>query len=184
MAAQRQIDRDAIDPRVEGTVSLELVELLERAHERVLQDVLGVLGRTGEPQNRRVQPFLVAFHQDVERVGPAGPTGFHEAMIVKAPGHHHCWTSELGLEFPQIALTSVVGLRAAGRTIAIHPTATPIKSHLLGGPSPSGNRFTPAAIRATTIDEADGTRCGCDAPSRIDRAGRRRIKALRRDEEV
>ena len=45
MAGERQVHRDPVDPRVEGAVSLELVELLERADERVLEDVLGVVGR-------------------------------------------------------------------------------------------------------------------------------------------
>jgi hypothetical protein len=96
VTTQGQVDSNSIDPRVERAISLKLIKFLECANKRVLQDVFSVLGRANEPQDRRVQAFLVASDQGTERLGMARATLLHEAVVVKEPGHHHDSTLGVG----------------------------------------------------------------------------------------
>ena len=96
VTGEGQVDRNSIDPRIEGAISLKLIEFLECANKRVLQDVFGVLGGADEPQDRGIQAFLVASDQDTERFGMARATLLHEAVVVKEPGHHHGSTLGVG----------------------------------------------------------------------------------------
>ena len=75
---------------------MKLIELLEGANKRILQDVFGVFGGADQPQDRWVQSFLVASDQGAERLGLARATLLHEAMVVKEPRHHHDSTLEVG----------------------------------------------------------------------------------------
>ncbi len=96
VTAQGKVDGNSIDPRIERALPLKLIEFLECANERVLQDVFGVLGGADEPQDRWVQAFLVASDQGTERLGLARATLLHEAVVVKEPGHHHDSTLGVG----------------------------------------------------------------------------------------
>ena len=71
MAGEREVDRDPVDPRVKGTFSVKLVQLLECPNERILQDILGILGRANEADDGRVQTILVSPDQNPERLGLA-----------------------------------------------------------------------------------------------------------------
>ena len=66
---EREVYGDPVNPRIERALSVELIELLEGPHERVLEDVLGILGGAQEPQDGRVETILVSPHQDAERLG-------------------------------------------------------------------------------------------------------------------
>ena len=96
IAAQGQVDGNSIDPGIERAISLKLIEFLECANERILQNIFGVLGGADEPEDRRIQTFLVASDQSTERFGMARATLLHEAVVVKEPGHHHDSTLAVG----------------------------------------------------------------------------------------
>ena len=87
VAAERQVDGDPVNPRIERTFSMKLVELLEGPHERVLEYVLGVLGGAQEPHDGRVQTILVPADQDAECLGLALAACLHKAVVVMTPGH-------------------------------------------------------------------------------------------------
>jgi len=75
---------------------LKLIELLECTKKRVLQYVLGILSGADEADYGWVQSILVALDQGAERLGLTRATRFHEAVVVKAAGHHTSSTFEVG----------------------------------------------------------------------------------------
>jgi hypothetical protein len=96
VTGEGQVDGNSINPRIERAIPVKLIEFFEGANKGVLQDVLGILGGSDEPQYRWVQAFLVASDQDTERLGLARATFLHEAVVVKEPGHHHGSTLGVG----------------------------------------------------------------------------------------
>ena len=81
-AAQRQVDGDPVDPCVERAFPVEPAEFLIRTQERLLQQVLRVLGAAGQPQDGGVKSVLVTSDQDPVRLRLTRSTRVNEPLVV------------------------------------------------------------------------------------------------------
>jgi len=86
-SADGEIDRDPVNPRVEGACSLKLVELDVSTNERILKDVARILLGAKEPQDRRVEAVLMTPDERAEGFGTALATSLNQFVIVQRFGH-------------------------------------------------------------------------------------------------
>jgi hypothetical protein len=128
MSTQGKIDRDPVNPGIKRTLPVELVQLLERPDECILQHILGIFGGAQEPEYGRVQPILIPADQHPERLGPTRATLLHKALVVKTPGHHNPSTCEIGRQFPEIRQS--IGRRPRDFELAPHARFEPETSYL------------------------------------------------------
>ena len=84
----RGVDRDAVEPGEKGALAAETRQSTVSLDERLLHDVLYLVGIPDEACHQRIDPVLVFQHQHVEGAVVALLHAFDELLITLLPGKH------------------------------------------------------------------------------------------------
>src|SRR6185503_13048354 len=79
--AVRAVGDDSVEPGSKGRLAPERVDLLDHRQERILDDLLGVLGIGRDPDGQAIRPVLIGCDETLGGARLAVAQGFHEPLV-------------------------------------------------------------------------------------------------------